>query len=108
MRLLQEFIEQTEFVHHLESGRMNGVAAKIAQKIPVFFQNEHRTPARASRKPSIIPAGPPPTTTQRTLGLSTMFIVDLPGFDLGPTEKSWLSARFISHSYRGFWKNQRD
>jgi hypothetical protein len=37
---------------------MGGVATKIAQKILVL------QPARASKNPSIIPAGPPPTMVQ--------------------------------------------
>ena len=41
MRLLQEFIEQPELVHQLECGRMNGVTAKIAKEIGMFFQNNN-------------------------------------------------------------------
>ncbi len=39
MRLLQELIEQSEFVHQFESGRMNRVAAKIAIEISMLFQH---------------------------------------------------------------------
>src|SRR5215472_1442762 len=41
MRLLQKFVEQTKLVHQFECGRMNGVAAKIAKKIAMFFQDDH-------------------------------------------------------------------
>ena len=44
---------------------MDGVAAEIAEEILMLFQHETSTPARASRKPSIMPAGPPPTMQQR-------------------------------------------
>src|SRR5713101_6504510 len=37
MRQFQEFVEQSELVHELERGRMNGVAAKIAIEIGVLF-----------------------------------------------------------------------
>ena len=37
MRLLEEFVQQAEFVHQLERGWMNRVAAEIAQEIGVFF-----------------------------------------------------------------------
>src|SRR5260370_12923719 len=40
MRLLEEFVQQTEFVHQLQRGRMNSVAAEIAQEIGGFFQYE--------------------------------------------------------------------
>src|SRR6266487_4048294 len=41
VRALQEIFEQAEFMHDLESGRMNCVAAKIAEKVSVFFQYHH-------------------------------------------------------------------
>ena len=40
MRQFEEFIQQTELVHQFESGRMNRVAPKIAQKIRMFLENE--------------------------------------------------------------------
>jgi len=47
-------------MHDLKGRGMDRVAAKIAQKIPVFSSTVTSTPARASKKPSIIPAGPRP------------------------------------------------
>src|SRR4030095_14650824 len=41
MRLLQELIQQTKLVHQLQSGRMNGIAAKIAKEIGVLLQHRH-------------------------------------------------------------------
>src|SRR6266481_2249172 len=41
MRLLQEFIKQAEFVHQLERGRMNGVAAEVAVEIGVLLKHCH-------------------------------------------------------------------
>ena len=68
MRQLEEFVEQAELVHHFERRGMHGVAAEIAQEIGVLFQHRRlRTPARASRKPSIMPAGPPPAMQQVVL-----------------------------------------
>ena len=37
VRALQEFLQNSEFMHHLESGRVNGIAAKVAQKIRVLL-----------------------------------------------------------------------
>jgi len=49
MWLLKEFLEQIELIHQLERGWMNRVAAEIAQKIGVFFQDNHLH-ARAREK----------------------------------------------------------
>jgi len=43
---------------------VNRVAAKITQKVDVFLEYYDLDPERAGRKPSIIPAGPPPTMQQ--------------------------------------------
>src|SRR5438552_9888664 len=39
MRLFQELVEHPELMHQLERRWMNGVAAKIAVEISVFFEN---------------------------------------------------------------------
>jgi hypothetical protein len=44
---------------------MDRVAAKIAIEIRVLLQHDDSMPERARRKLVIIPAGPPPTMTQR-------------------------------------------
>ena len=41
MRKLQEFLQQSQFVHQFERGRMNCVTAKIAKEISVLFENHH-------------------------------------------------------------------
>jgi hypothetical protein len=41
VRQLEQFVQQAELAHHFERGRMNRVAAKVAQKIGVFFQYDH-------------------------------------------------------------------
>ena len=40
MRQFQKIIEQAELVHQFESRWMNGVAAKVAQKIGVLLQHD--------------------------------------------------------------------
>ena len=40
MRPLEEILQQAEFLHDLHGGRMDRVAAKVAQKIRVLFQHE--------------------------------------------------------------------
>src|SRR5438093_2253697 len=44
MRLLKELSENTEFVHQFESGRMDGIAAKVTQKISMFFEHHNVNP----------------------------------------------------------------
>ena len=41
MRQLQKVIEDTQFVHHFERRRMNGVAAEVAQKIGMLLEDEN-------------------------------------------------------------------
>ena len=43
---------------------MDRVAAEVAEEVGVLLQHHTSIPARASRKPSIIPAGPPPAMQQ--------------------------------------------
>jgi len=40
----EELLQQTEFVHEFERGRMDRVAAKVAQEIPVLFQHHDLDP----------------------------------------------------------------
>ncbi len=40
MRPLEEFLQQPEFVHQFQSRRMDGVAAKVAEKIRMLFEND--------------------------------------------------------------------
>ena len=37
---LQEFLEQAELVHHLQRRGMDGVAAEIAEEIPMLFEHD--------------------------------------------------------------------
>lgn len=39
VRLLQKFVQHAEFMHQLEGGWMNRVAAEIANEVRVLFQN---------------------------------------------------------------------
>ena len=41
MRPLQEIVEEAQLVHQLECRGMNRIAAKIAQKIRVLFEDQH-------------------------------------------------------------------
>jgi len=40
IRDAQEIVEEAELVHQLKGGRVNGVAAEIAKKVGVFFEDE--------------------------------------------------------------------
>ncbi len=46
---LKKFFEQTQFVHEFKSGGVNGVAAEIAKKIGVFFE-QHDIDASAGQE----------------------------------------------------------
>jgi hypothetical protein len=39
MRAFQELFQEAEFVHHFESGGVDGVAAEIAQEVGVLFED---------------------------------------------------------------------
>ena len=41
VRQVQQFVGEAQFVHRLQGGGMNGVAAKIAQEVGMFFENDH-------------------------------------------------------------------
>ena len=41
MRQFQKIIEQTKLVHQFESRRMNGIAAKVAEKIGMLLQHDN-------------------------------------------------------------------
>ena len=41
VRPAQEIVQHSELVHHLERGWMDCVAAKVAQKIRVLFEDDH-------------------------------------------------------------------
>ena len=40
MRALEELFEEAEFVHQFERGGVDGIAAKVAQEIGVFFEEQ--------------------------------------------------------------------
>src|SRR5882724_422449 len=49
MRTFEKLFDQTEFVHHFERGRMNRIAAKVAEEIGMLFEHDHRD-ARAGQQ----------------------------------------------------------
>jgi hypothetical protein len=51
MRMFQECFEKPEFRHHVERRRMDRVAAKVAQKIRVFLE-QNGPDTRARKKQS--------------------------------------------------------
>src|ERR1700693_1803239 len=51
MRQLQEIVQKAELVHRFEGRRMDRVAAKIAQKIRVFFENDRIDAGAGKEKP---------------------------------------------------------
>src|SRR5438445_12320575 len=51
IRLLKEFLEQSELLHQLERGGMNRIAAKIAIEIRMLFQYDHLKTTARQEKP---------------------------------------------------------
>src|SRR5580704_8216147 len=51
MRKLQEIFQKAELVHRFEGRGMDRVAAKIAQKIPMFFENDRIDAGAGKEKP---------------------------------------------------------
>src|SRR5947209_7411845 len=51
---------------------------KSRRKSPCFSSTIVSTPARASKKPSTTPAGPPPAIQQRAVNCSVLFVMELP------------------------------
>jgi hypothetical protein len=49
VRKLQEFVEEAKLVHHFERGGVDGIAAKIAQKIGMLLEDQDFN-ARAREK----------------------------------------------------------
>jgi hypothetical protein len=41
VRSFQEFFQNTQFMHDLESGRMNSVAAEITQEVGMLFKHKY-------------------------------------------------------------------
>ncbi len=44
MRTRQERVQQAEFAYHLQGRRVDRIAAEVAQKVGVLFQNNHVHP----------------------------------------------------------------
>src|SRR5438552_3314304 len=78
---------------------------KSRRKSACFSRTMTRTPARASRNPSIIPAGPPPIMTQRVsrIDVAAMFSFELRNRLIVPTlhNPQWNFLLFIHHSAWG-------
>ena len=51
---------------------MNGVAAKIAKKIGMFFQNDNVDTGASEQVAGHYPLSPPPAITQRVCSFSAM------------------------------------
>jgi hypothetical protein len=51
MRQLQEVFQKTEVVHRFEGRGVDRIAAKIAQKICMFFENDRIHPGSGKEKP---------------------------------------------------------
>jgi hypothetical protein len=45
MRHFQKVLENPEFSHEFERGRVNGVASEIPIEVPVLLEDKHRDPA---------------------------------------------------------------
>jgi hypothetical protein len=57
MRPFQELVEQTELVHDLQRGRVDGVAAKVAQKVRVLLEHDDVDARACQQIPQHHPGG---------------------------------------------------
>jgi hypothetical protein len=64
VRQPQELVTKAELVHDPERRRVYRVAAEVSEEVGVFLKHYTVTPWRASSRPTITPAGPPPTMQQ--------------------------------------------
>ena len=64
VRQPQEALEQAELVHQLERGRVDRVAAEVAQEIRVLLEHDGLDAGAGEEKADHQPAGPPPTMQQ--------------------------------------------
>src|SRR5882672_1357737 len=51
MRQSQKLIEHPQLAHQLQRGRMDGVAAKIAEEITVLFEHDHLNAGSREQQP---------------------------------------------------------
>src|SRR5215475_14862318 len=77
MRQSQELIEHPQLMHQLQRGGMDGVAAKIAEEVPVFFKDHHLNAGAGEQQPKHHTGGAATDNTTRssdvlriTLGLA--------------------------------------
>ena len=56
----EKIAEQAEFVQHLHGGRMDRVAAEVAQEVRVFFEHDDVDAGTGQQQAKDHPAGPPP------------------------------------------------
>ena len=50
MRDAQKIVKEAELVHQLEGGRVDGVAAKIAEEVGMFFENDDLDPGACEQE----------------------------------------------------------
>jgi hypothetical protein len=58
MRPLEELLQDSEFVHQLESRRMNRIAAEIAEEIGMLFEHDDIHPRTSQKKTGDHPGRP--------------------------------------------------
>ena len=57
---LKELVEKAKLVKQLKRRRMDRISAEIAEKIRMLLKHGNRKARPASKRPSMMPAGPPP------------------------------------------------
>ena len=50
MRSLQERVENSQLVHHLQCRGVDGVAAEVSQEISVLFEDDHFHPGAGEKE----------------------------------------------------------
>src|SRR5262245_463884 len=67
MRQPQELIEHPQFMQQLPGGRMDGVAAKIAEEVPVLFKDYHLNAGAGQQQPKHHPGRAAADNTTRCM-----------------------------------------
>src|SRR5262245_49264216 len=75
MRQSQDLIEHPQFAHQLQSGGMDGVAAEIAEEVPVLFKDYHLNAGAGEHQPKHHSGGAAPDNTTG----GSDFLCHLPG-----------------------------
>src|SRR5262245_41515072 len=74
MRQPQELVEHPQLMHQLQRGRMDGVAAKVAEEVPVLFEHDHLNSGAGQQQPEHHSGGATADNATSGSGLSCILL----------------------------------